>query len=245
MGNEKDGIYIENSASSQLIKNTIGYNKFNGIHIAGPEATDNLISQNSISKNEMKGINLTFGGNEGISPPTILSATTTQVRGTAGGGQTVEIFNDDDDQGQIYLGSTLADVEGNFTFELSSSPQLTNITTTATDASGKTSRFSAPLIVGVEMVTSEQLPDKFALHQNYPNPFNPVTTISYELPVTSDVVLNIFNIKGQLIKTLINDYQDSGNHDVQWEAKDVSSGIYLYKLTAGDYTEVRKCMLLR
>jgi N-acetylneuraminic acid mutarotase len=87
--------------------------------------------------------------------------------------------------------------------------------------------------------------ETFALIQNYPNPFNPVTTISYQLPMSSDVSLAIYNVKGQLIETLVDVYQNAGTHSVQWEAKDVSSGIYLYKLKAGVYTEVRKCMLLR
>ncbi len=245
MGNEKDGIYIENSTSSRIIKNTIGYNKSNGIHIAGQEATNNLISENAISKNEMKGIGLTSGGNEGISPPTILSATTTQVTGTTGGGQIVEIFNDDDDQGQLYLGSTIANAEGNFTFTPSSSPQLANITATATDTSGNTSEFSAPVVTGVETMTSDQLPEKFALHQNYPNPFNASTIIDYELPEDTFVNIKIFNIQGEEIATLINDKRNAGLHRVKFNAAHLCSGVYFYKIKAKDFLQIKKMLLIQ
>ena len=245
MRNEKDGIYVENSALCQLIKNTVGYNKSNGIHIAGTEATNNLISENAISKNGLSGIELTFGGNEGISPPVIVSATTSRITGTAGGGQTVEIFNDDDDQGQIYLGSTLADAEGNFTFALNSSPQLANITATATDASGKTSTFSAPLIVVVETVASEQLPDKFTLHQNYPNPFNASTIIDYELPEEAFVNIKLFNIQGEEIATLINNKKFAGLHHIKFNATNLSSGVYFYQIKAKNFSQIKKMLLIQ
>jgi parallel beta-helix repeat protein len=245
MGNEKDGIYIENSASCQLIKNTIGYNKSNGIHISGPEATNNLISENAISKNGLKGIALTVGGNEGISPPVILSVTTSQVTGTTGGGYTIELFNDDEGQGQIYLGSTLADAEGNFTFTPTSTPLLMNITATAADASGKTSEFSAPLATGVETVTSGQLPDKFALHQNYPNPFNASTIINFDLPEDSFVNIMIFNIQGEKIATLIRENKEAGFHHVKFSDTNLSSGAYLYQIKAKDFSQIKKMILIQ
>jgi parallel beta-helix repeat protein len=243
MGNENNGIYIENSASCQIMKNIIGFNKSNGIHIAGPEATGNLISENAISKNEMKGIHITFGGNDGISPPTILSATTTQVAGTTGGGQTIEIFNDDDDQGQLYLGSTIADAEGNFTFILSSSLQLTNITATTTDALGNTSEFSAPYETDTEVATSNLLPDRFALYQNTPNPFNPSTFIRYTIPKSSKVTLTIYDLLGREITTLVNKTQNPGQYSVIWNGQGHPSGIYICELKAGDFTETRKLVL--
>jgi hypothetical protein len=105
------------------------------------------------------------------------------------------------------------------------------------------SKYNTPS--GVNPQQSIKTPMSFKLEQNYPNPFNPVTTICYELPMSSDVSLNIYNVNGQLIETLVDAHQDAGTYSVQWTAIDASSGIYLYKLIAGDYTEVRKCMLLR
>jgi flagellar hook assembly protein FlgD len=84
----------------------------------------------------------------------------------------------------------------------------------------------------------------------YPNPFNPTTAISYQLPEESEVELIIYNIKGQLIKTLSNELKPAGDHSVIWDSRDynqkpVSSGIYFYKLKAGDFQRVRKMILLR
>ncbi|MCK4696587.1 MAG: chitobiase/beta-hexosaminidase C-terminal domain-containing protein, partial [Candidatus Cloacimonetes bacterium] len=85
---------------------------------------------------------------------------------------------------------------------------------------------------------------------NFPNPFNPETTIHYQLPEDSDVELIIYNIKGQLVKTLIDDLHNAGEYSVIWNGNDhtdkpVSSGIYLYKLKAGRYTSTKKMILLR
>jgi phosphodiesterase/alkaline phosphatase D-like protein len=89
------------------------------------------------------------------------------------------------------------------------------------------------------------IPTEYALSQNYPNPFNPVTTIAYALPKLSFVNLSIYNIKGQLVKTLVNEQQTIGYHTIQWNAVTVSSGIYFYKLTIENYTITRKMILLR
>lgn len=92
------------------------------------------------------------------------------------------------------------------------------------------------------------------LHQNYPNPFNPETTIAYSLQEPANVTLEIFNMKGQKVRTLINAYQQAGNHNIVWNAKDsnnheVSSGVYFYKLVSesnfGDYTSSKKMLFLK
>ena len=84
----------------------------------------------------------------------------------------------------------------------------------------------------------------------YPNPFNPITTISYSIPQETDVVLKIYNIKGQLVKVLVNNFQNAGEHSIIWNGRDsngdrVSSGIYFYKLKAGDFQKVRRMVLLK
>jgi len=89
------------------------------------------------------------------------------------------------------------------------------------------------------------------LDGNYPNPFNPETTISFSVTQNSDfVTLKIFNIKGQKIKTLINEILPAGNHSVVWDGTDdhdkkVSSGVYLYKMQAGNYLETKKMILMK
>ncbi len=88
------------------------------------------------------------------------------------------------------------------------------------------------------------LPDGFALHQNYPNPFNPTTTISFVLPRKSDYRLSIYNIAGRKVTQIIGK-GCVGANQVIWDAGEMASGVYLYKLTAGDHTASRKMVLLR
>jgi hypothetical protein len=89
------------------------------------------------------------------------------------------------------------------------------------------------------------IPFEFALLSNYPNPFNASTVISYELPTSSHVRLELYNISGQKIATLVNGSQEAGYKSVTWDASEVSSGVYFYKLSAGDFTEIKTMTLLR
>ncbi|MFQ5870494.1 MAG: T9SS type A sorting domain-containing protein, partial [Candidatus Zixiibacteriota bacterium] len=89
------------------------------------------------------------------------------------------------------------------------------------------------------------IPSEFALHGNCPNPFNARTEISYQLPVDSHVKLEVYNLLGQKVATLIDEKQQAGYRSVLWDASDVSSGLYFYKLTAGDFTETRRMMLVK
>lgn len=90
-----------------------------------------------------------------------------------------------------------------------------------------------------------ELPEDFALHANYPNPFNPSTNISFSLPQRSNVTVRIFDINGRLVETLVNADYSPGTHTVRWDASQVASGTYIYRLVAGDYVESRKMLLLR
>lgn len=89
------------------------------------------------------------------------------------------------------------------------------------------------------------IPDKYRLYQNYPNPFNPVTEISFDLPHAGDVKLEIFNIMGQKVTTLVDKGLSAGHHKVEWDAYAQASGVYFYKITAGNYVETKKMMLLK
>jgi len=80
---------------------------------------------------------------------------------------------------------------------------------------------------------------------NYPNPFNPVTTINYNLAQNANVLLQVYNLKGQLIETLVNQNQAAGQHSVTWNAVNQSSGIYFYQLHTGAQTATGKCLLLK
>ena len=89
------------------------------------------------------------------------------------------------------------------------------------------------------------LPNQFELAQNYPNPFNPSTTISFTLPSESNITLEIYNMAGQLTATLVDDKLSQGNHKVQWQAANMSSGIYFYKLTSGSSSQTKRMILLK
>ena len=90
---------------------------------------------------------------------------------------------------------------------------------------------------------TESMPDQYLLSQNYPNPFNPETTIRFSLPEQNTVTLKIYDLMGSEIETLLNTQMQAGNHQVRWSAKHVPSGIYLYRLQAGAYSNTRKLIL--
>jgi hypothetical protein len=85
----------------------------------------------------------------------------------------------------------------------------------------------------------------FQLHQNYPNPFNPTTTIAYSLTQSADVELKVYNLLGQEVAVLAEGSQSAGLHQVRWDASEQASGIYLYRLRAGDAVTTKKMLLLK
>lgn len=89
------------------------------------------------------------------------------------------------------------------------------------------------------------IPEEMALHSNYPNPFNATTTISLDLPSAGDVNLEVYNLMGQRIATLIDEKMDAGRHSVTWDASAAASGVYFYKLTTGGKTFTKKMVLLK
>ena len=107
-------------------------------------------------------------------------------------------------------------------------------------------------IVSLELATSEgvpvtarNVPAHFSLSQNYPNPFNPVTTIEFSLPEASDYRLTIYNIEGRLVDEFQGRADAPGVFHVDWNAGDRASGVYLYRLDAGQYSQTRKMLLLK
>ena len=97
-----------------------------------------------------------------------------------------------------------------------------------------------------ETTPGEDIPNIFVLSQNFPNPFNPTTTISFSLPSTSMVSLTIFDILGRKIATIVdNEIMAAGNYSKQWNALEFSSGIYFYRLQAGQFSEIKKLILLQ
>ncbi len=89
------------------------------------------------------------------------------------------------------------------------------------------------------------LPFQFSLNQNYPNPFNASTIIGFELKNETRVTLEIYDILGNKIITLVNENRPTGHHQVVWDAEKQSTGVYYYRIQASDYTETRKMLLVK
>lgn len=97
----------------------------------------------------------------------------------------------------------------------------------------------------VSVDNSEVLPNEYLLTQNYPNPFNPSTTIKYSIPETAFVNIKVYNLIGQEIAELVNEEMQTGNHEVTFDAVNMPSGVYFYRIQAGSFVETRKMMLMK
>ncbi len=123
---------------------------------------------------------------------------------------------------------------------------LSEVVYTVTDANGASR--SVPFTVSVVLPPQ---PVVFSLADNYPNPFNPQTTIQYALPQAADVMLTVYNVVGQPVRTLVAEHQAAGRYAVEWDATNdsghsVSSGMYFYRLQAGgDFLDIKKMLLLK
>ena len=94
-------------------------------------------------------------------------------------------------------------------------------------------------------ISPDPVPTGFRLGQNYPNPFNPTTTIRYALPHRSHVTLTVFNTLGQQVAQLINGDIDAGYHEIQFNATNLASGVYFYRIQAGTFVQAKKLVVLR
>lgn len=102
-----------------------------------------------------------------------------------------------------------------------------------------------PYMTGVEELVEAGLPESSLLSQNYPNPFNAVTVINYQLPTVNHVRLEVYDLLGQRIATLVNSPQQAGCRKAIWDGSDYASGVYFYRLTAGDLADTRRMILLK
>ena len=255
VGNEADGIFLTEGAHNNVItENFIRFNGASGVHIDGQNSIRNRVSHNHISGNGLWGIYNESGGNLELAPPVISSASATSVTGTAIPNATVEIYTDPEYQGLIFQGETNSDASGNFSWTGTITGQFTNVTAIAIDDSGNTSAFSqVAVITNVEKLEDSNIPETFSLSQNYPNPFNPETTIRFEIPFMEKSVkveLCLYNLQGHLIRTLINDERSPGAYQVRWDGLDdggniVATGIYLYRIRAGEFAATKKMILMK
>ena len=101
---------------------------------------------------------------------------------------------------------------------------------------------AAPL---TDVDNSPTSPIKYELRQNYPNPFNPVTTISYQLPLSSHVILKVFDILGREVATLVHGRKEAGQYSIRWDASAMPSGMYFYYLQSGNYSKTNNMVLIK
>jgi parallel beta-helix repeat protein len=248
-GNGGSGITIwSNSSHNSIVNNIIGFNN-NGISVDSPNSLQNVISRNNISHNFGLGLDNKNGGNMELAPPIIINVNNNEINGESAPNQIIEIFADAEDEGMIFIDSTVANPEGNFYLSISDLPELPHITATARDNVGNTSEFSTPYLV--TDVEENPIPQTFHLSQNYPNPFNPSTIIRYELPVCRHTTIRVYDLLGNEIVLLVNKEQAAGKHQVNFNSEGLVSGIYFYKLNTKSldgtkiFSAVKKMMILR
>ena len=100
-------------------------------------------------------------------------------------------------------------------------------------------------LISSKVVVADAAPSAFAVEQNSPNPANPSTTISFTLPEAGNVTVDVFNVAGQKVDTLVNDFMDSGRHSVVWDGSNLSTGVYFYTITSGEFSKTMKMTLLK
>ena len=121
------------------------------------------------------------------------------------------------------------------------------MTATATDSAGNTSEFSACVSAtgGVATESVDELPTEFELEPNYPNPFNPVTNVRYAVPRSGHIRLSVYDIQGREVEVLVDQIQPAGRYSLSFDANRLSSGVYLYRLQSGDFSQSRVLIVLK
>ncbi len=133
---------------------------------------------------------------------------------------------------------------GTYDIEVSASGFPTQNLTSQSVGAGRITVLNFDMLAtGVE--SDSDVPRHFSLSQNYPNPFNPSTTIRYELPRRSRVMLRIFNLLGQVVATLVDEEKTAGRYEWFWDARNLASGLYFYRLQAGEFAETKKLVLVK
>ncbi|MCZ7611159.1 MAG: T9SS type A sorting domain-containing protein [Ignavibacterium sp.] len=205
--------------------------------------------KNNIYQNSSANVFMSTQVNNGLLPPYSLSFNNNTIAGIHDvPGALIDIYkaniNEFSPSAYEWLGSTTVGSNGVFSYEITN-PSIEAVSLTATDNNGNTSGFAfLELITDVEK-ENDEIPERFSLDQNYPNPFNPSTKISFSIPTEEFVSLKVFNSLGEEAAELINETKSTGNYSVSFDASNLSSGIYFYKITAGNFMELKKMMLIK
>jgi len=155
-------------------------------------------------------------------------------------------------EGKTFLGSGIVVTNASCTGTINVTLPVTvpsgyYISATATDTANNTSEFSRSIAVGTTDVhqMTDEIPKEFALEQNYPNPFNPTTAIKFQVPMSKFVTLKVYDVLGREVRTLVNENLQVGSYETMFDATGLASGMYLYRLQAGSFVEMKKLILLR
>jgi hypothetical protein len=187
------------------------------------------------SSDELRGVEVSLSGSVSAVPQNLLKDRMNLITGTGGDGLKIAVVDLDGDEA-IPAGRTkLFQLDGEFGV---TSGEVSDMNHTV---------YAASLGASSD---DEQLPTSFALEQNYPNPFNPTTSIRFALPTAARIKLEVFNVLGQLVVTLVDDRLEAGYHQIEWDGHGsdgtaVSSGVYLYRLESTGFTATRKMLLLK
>lgn len=254
LGNKFSGIAVTAGSQQNTIGpgNTLAYNGAAGVFVIADSTLANTITRNAITANQGFGIQLLQGGNANLPAPVLTAVALGVAAGTAVANARIEIFSDENDEGGVFEKTVMSDGDGHFMWSYTPEDTVTGpyLTATATDAGGNTSPFSRhEPITAVEQLASGPVPRTYRLAQNYPNPFNPQTTIEYEIPQKSRVLIRIYNSLGELVRKLVDEVKPAGSFVATWDGRDqteqlLASGIYYYKLVVNSQTRNVKRMLL-
>jgi len=133
-----------------------------------------------------------------------------------------------------------AEAKASFTFDIDRTASITNRDTVEFRISDENG-----LMMIKSFIFNYIGPKEFKLEQNYPNPFNPTTTIQYQLPQDARVTLKVYDILGSEVATLVNEEQQAGYREVQFNGISYASGMYVYRLQAGDYVSIKKMLMIK
>jgi hypothetical protein len=256
LGNAGDGICISDSARDNAVTGyafpshvVVRNNAFAGMRVDGAASVRNLLAAGSVTGNSGPGIELSAGGNDQKAAPVITTADATGIAGTAAPRNMVFLYNDSDDEGEEYFATVYADASGHFTW--SGTPKGPHITAVAVDTAqgptlNNTSAFSAPAsLIPTGCALTDEIPGAFGLLQNSPNPFNPTTRIRIQVSGTSHVRLVVYDLLGREVAVLVDEWKAPGRYTARWDGSGTASGVYFCRMTAGDFVDCIRMMLLK
>ena len=250
-GNVEDVLIGVSSNGEPKPNITVG-NQGNGIYIAdqfGYYPSKITVRKNILYQNNSQNFFVSALSNEGITPPYSLSFSNNTIAGISDDpGALIDVYkaniNEFSPSAYQWLGSTIVGSNGVFSYEITD-PSVEAVSLAATDNNGNTSAFAfIELITDVEKENNE-IPSEYTLKQNYPNPFNPLTTISFSIPNEEFVTIRVFNSLGEEVAELVNENFPAGNYSISFNASELTSGVYYYKIVAGNYFQTRKMMLVK